>query len=149
MSRDNEVIEIRPAIVDDAATIAVLCGQLGYPISGERIRVRLEQLLGNEAHALYVAERAGRYVIGWVHICVRPLVIADRHAQIEGLVVEDKYRRSGVGRLLMDAAESWARARACEFIYVRSNIVRTGAHRFYERLGYAEVKTQRSFLKNL
>jgi GNAT superfamily N-acetyltransferase len=49
----------------------------------------------------------------------------------------------------MERAEEWAQEKGCESVYVRSNAVRERAHRFYERIGYTNVKTSLTFRKAL
>lgn len=49
----------------------------------------------------------------------------------------------------MERAERWAREQGCWAIYLRSNVVREGAHAFYERLGYERVKMQLALRKAL
>jgi len=51
--------------------------------------------------------------------------------------------------LLMKHAEEWARQQGSEVVRLWSSASRTVAHRFYERLGYTNVKTQYSFVKPL
>jgi GNAT superfamily N-acetyltransferase len=75
--------------------------------------------------------------------------VADPQTEIGGLVVDESYRRRGVGRLLMEQAERWAREKGCGAICLRSNVVRKDAHAFYERIGYSNVKTSRVFHKIL
>ena len=55
----------------------------------------------------------------------------------------------GIGKLLMERAEMWAREHGCKIVSLRSNVIRERAHAFYERLGYKHVKTQKSFRKVL
>jgi hypothetical protein len=45
--------------------------------------------------------------------------------------------------------EEWAREREIDEGGVRSNVVRTDSHPFYERLGYTRVKTQHAYRKGL
>jgi len=140
---------IRLASVGDAGRIAVLCQQLGYPASQEQVQRRLRQIQQDESHAVYVAEQSEGRVVGWVHVYICQLVVADPQAGIGGLVVDQGYHRRGVGRLLMEQAERWAREKGCWAVHLRSNIVRKGAHLFYERIGYSNVKTSRVFHKVL
>lgn len=140
---------VRLARAGDAERIAVLCQQLGYPASQEQVQRRLDQIQQNGGHALYVAEQSDGHVVGWVHVCVRQLVVADPQAEIGGLVVDEGYRCRGVGRLLMEQAERWARGKGCWAVYLRSNVVRKGAHLFYERIGYSNIKTSLVFQKAL
>ncbi|RLC64969.1 MAG: N-acetyltransferase [Chloroflexi bacterium] len=152
MSQDNsdhDRVTVRLASVGDSESITVLCHQLGYPTSREEMQQRLEQVLQDERHAVFVAELSDGRVAGWVHVHLRWLVIADLGAEIEGLVVDQSCRRRGIGRLLMQRAEEWARRRGCRAVQLRSNVIRKGAHVFYENIGYSIVKTQLTFRKVL
>ncbi|MFB3920620.1 MAG: GNAT family N-acetyltransferase [Terriglobia bacterium] len=87
--------------------------------------------------------------VGWVHVFVCHLVESDAFTEIGGLVVDEKWRGAGIGRLLVEQAEAWARAKGCTSIRLRSNIIRQEAHQFYSKLGYRIVKTQHAFTKTL
>jgi GNAT superfamily N-acetyltransferase len=148
-ANDSNKATIRPVRAgDDAERIAALCQQLGYPASQEEVQRRLNQIQQHEQHAVYVAELSG-HVIGWVHAYVSQLVVADPQAEIGGLVVDEGHRRCGVGRLLMQQAEQWAREKGCWAVYLRSNVVRKDAHAFYEGVGYSSAKTSMVFRKAL
>lgn len=144
---DDQVI-IRLARIEDTERIAELATQLGYPTTLEEMRHRLAQVLQIGDHAAYVAELDGR-VVGWGHVCVRPLMQVDRAAEIEGLVVDDACRGQGIGRLLIQKIERWVCEKGCDTIYVRSNIIRERAHGFYQGLGYENIKTSLTFRKLL
>ena len=145
---DSAPVAIRLAKQQDAEQIALLCRQLGYPASERQIQQRLAILLSENDQALYVAQRPGGPLLGWVHVYRCPLVHTDPEAQIGGLVVDEASRRSGAGQRLMQAAEQWAREHNCWAMYLRSNIIRKDAHRFYERIGY-EIVTSSVFRKRL
>lgn len=145
---DRQII-IRLARTDDAEPIAVLCQQLGYPVSSEEARRRLEHIHREDRHVVYVAELPDGHVAGWVHVHARSLLLVDLHAEIGGLVVDEGHRGRGIGKLLMQRAEEWARGQGCWAVYLRSNIIRKGAHAFYERVGYSVVKTSLTLCKAL
>ena len=140
---------IRPARRGDEPRIAALAGQLGYPAAPEEIRLRLESILENPAHALYVSEDAEAWVTGWVHVFLHQAIESAPRAEVGGLVVDSARRGRGVGQLLMERAEQWAREHGCREVSLRSNVVREEAHRFYQRLGYRIVKTQHAFRKSV
>ena len=141
-------IEVRPARPSDAERVAALSGQLGYPCSPQEIEERLRRLERAKGHAVFVAERSGR-VVGWVDVHVSRTVTTPTQAEVGGLVVEEACRGGGVGRLLMQRAEQWAREHECRVVRLRSNVIRADAHAFYTRLGYTEFKTQKNFRKEL
>jgi GNAT superfamily N-acetyltransferase len=146
---DSSQVTIRLASPEDANCIAALCYQLGYPATQEEVQRRLNQIQQDEHHAVYVAELSNGHVVGWVHVYVGQLVVKDRQAEIGGLIVGEGYRRCGIGQLLMQQAEQWAHAKECWAVHLRSSIVRKGAHVFYERIGYRDVKAQLAFRKVL
>jgi GNAT superfamily N-acetyltransferase len=88
-------------------------------------------------------------VVGWIHGAEHELIETGRHCEILGLVVDAEHRQVGAGRLLVAAVEAWAADRGLDDVAVRSNVVRTESHPFYERLGYRRVKTQHAYRKRL
>jgi GNAT superfamily N-acetyltransferase len=110
---------------------------------------RLERLLRRANDLILVAEVPPRGIVGWLHGAEQELLESGRRCEILGLVVDAEYRGRGLGRLLVDGAESWATARGLGLMAVRSNVARSESHPFYERLGYARVKTQHAYRKHL
>src|SRR5580658_8204390 len=124
--------KIRPAHHSDHERIAELAGQLSYPSTPEEIARRLQGLQRTAETAVFVAE-----------------LEADARAEVSGLVVDERFRSQQVGEHLLARAEEWARGNGCQAIALRSNVIRDRAHKFYERHGYAHIKTQKAFRKQL
>ena len=62
---------------------------------------------------------------------------------LEGIFIEEEYRKSGAGKKLLNSFENWANKQynndyQIEITYINSNV---NAKRFYESLGYNPVKT--------
>jgi len=145
----KQELKIRIANIRDAARLAELSGELGYPATPAQICQRLRGIRPAAQHALFVAETKGAGVIGWIHVSKQPLLEVDLRAEINGLVVGEGHRSLGAGARLLAAAEDWARKHDCKGMSVRSNVIRERAHRFYERNGFEHYKTQKSFRKPL
>jgi GNAT superfamily N-acetyltransferase len=141
--------EIRKAKQADAARIAALSGQLGYPTTTKQMAARLKAALREKNAACFVAETKENGVIAWVHVSVTPLLEVERRAEVNGLVVDENARGLGAGAILLETAEKWARKRRCSGMSVRSNVIRERAHRFYLKNGYQHYKTQKAFRKAL
>jgi GNAT superfamily N-acetyltransferase len=142
-------VSIRRATLRDAPRLAALSEVLGYPVAVETIAQRLRRLLERTEEVVLVAELAPGRVVGWLHAAEQELLESGRRCEILGLVVDGDHRDQGVGRRLVDAVESWASTRGLEQMAVRSNVVRTESHPFYERLGYVRTKTQHAYRKRL
>ncbi len=141
-------LRIRRANASDIARLASLAGELGYPTTTAEMKVRFRRVKPAALNAIFVAESEGE-VIGWTHVSVSFLLEVPLRAEINGLIVGESSRSLGTGARLLDAAEAWARARKCEGMSVRSNVIRDRAHAFYERNGYEHYKTQKAFRKPL
>lgn len=135
---------IREARVEDAAAVAALSGELGYPITAEHAAAHIREPRGV---TLLVAERGDGIAIAWIELAVRRTVEFGEAAEIQAFVVTARERGRAVGSALLAAAESWARDRHLSRIRVRSNVVRERTHRFYLERGYTERKRQVVFDK--
>jgi GNAT superfamily N-acetyltransferase len=143
----HEVV-VRRATLADAESVARLCGQLGYAASVDETQARLRMIGSRPDQVVMVAENGGA-VVAWIDLHIEHSIAAGKTVQIAGLVVDENHRGSGVGRLLMRHAEEWARSNGCSSVRLRSNIIRSQAHQFYEKLGYKVTKTQKAFAKEL
>ena len=132
---------IRRARPEDAARLAQLSTELGYPMAPGEAAARFAELSGHADHALLVAESGGR-VAGWIQVSLPRIFETPARAEIAGLVVDETARGAGIGRNLVAAAVDWARERGCVAIRVRSNVLRERAHAFYRREGFGDLKTQ-------
>ncbi|HEY0181002.1 MAG TPA: GNAT family N-acetyltransferase [Dokdonella sp.] len=140
---------IRCARTYDAAALAALAGELGYPATRREIVARLAAIEARADACVLVAEDAEGRVVGWLHVAETAHLVDAAGAEILGLVVAAHARGSGIGAELVCAGEAWARRRGAERMTVRSRVERTRAHDFYARNGYARRKTQVVFSKPL
>jgi GNAT superfamily N-acetyltransferase len=141
------MIRIRPMLVEDAAAVANLTTQLGYPVGAAELGRRFDALSARSDDAVFVATDADDRPIGWIHVGLLVGLATSDAAGIHGLVVDEAERSAGVGAALVAAGESWARDRGVSTITVRSRIARVRAHRFYAGLGYRETKRSLVFEK--
>lgn len=142
-------MRIRLMTSADAVEVAALCTQLGYPATPAEVAHRLSLLDGRDDSAAFVAEDADERVAGWIQVAGRVLLEAAPYAEIGGLIVDERVHGQGIGRMLLETAEAWARRRGYDEVRLRSHIAREGAHAFYSRLGYEPIGTAHSFLKTL
>jgi GNAT superfamily N-acetyltransferase len=141
-------ISVRVARESDAPEISALTFQLGYEVSTGNVAARLSRILVRGDQQFLVAELDG-HAVGWVHTSIFEYIESDAFVVIGGLVVDKNFRGQGIGSLLMAQAEEWARSRGCSIVRLWSTSTRTASHRFYQDLGYTNIKTQYSFAKSL
>ena len=146
MRPSADQVEIRHAGPDDAALIAPLLSQLGYPVEPAAVAARFAGLT-NVGDAALLAIRGGD-ALGCATLHATPVLHRPASVgRITSLVVAEGARGQGIGRALMAEAERVLTERGCGLIEVTSNRTRTEAHAFYEKLGY--VATSFRFAKTI
>ena len=130
---------VRLAQPGDAAQVAALLAELGYPDNRtEEVRRRLAMWERETAGLALVAERQGQ-VLGVIAVTAIPYLEREgRWGRIVALVVSSACRGQGIGRLLVDAAEEAAGELGCVTMEVTSRRSRTESHPFYRNLGYED-----------
>jgi ribosomal-protein-alanine N-acetyltransferase len=103
-------------------------------------REELSRFMSQRGSGTWVAEESGE---------IAGFLIAERRAQkvahIVTIDVPDRWRRRGVGSLLMDAAEHWAREQKLLLVSLETAENNTAAQRLYEARGYRKVNRVESY----
>ncbi|MDG9712479.1 GNAT family N-acetyltransferase [Streptomyces sp. DH10] len=137
-------IGIRPALPGDIPAIVAMLADdaLGstrespddlapYQAAYERLQIDPNQLL-------VVADADGE-VVGTLQLTIIPGLSrkGSTRSIIEGVRVHSSQRGHGLGARLIEWAIEESRRQDCQLVQLTSDAVRTDAHRFYERLGFA------------
>jgi GNAT superfamily N-acetyltransferase len=142
------MISIRPMTVDDIQAAQDLLLQLGYPLHRDEVARRFALVIGATDHIVFVAGQGGR-TVALCHVYARPALDKPPEAVVQALVVDAALRGSGVGKMMMAAAETWARDHGFSSVALSSNVARTEAHAFYEGIGYDKGGISQQFRKTL
>jgi GNAT superfamily N-acetyltransferase len=140
----NESVCVRPMAEDDIAAGRLLLDQLGYDLTPTEMRRRYAVIANTTGHTILVAECEARPV-GLVHFYTRPALDKPPEVIVQAIVIDAAYRGRGIGKILMSAAEGWASERGYNSVALYSNVSRSGAHSFYETLGYQFIATSHLF----
>lgn len=109
-------------------------------------------LADKEHQAVFVAARPNGRLGGFIEVSIHPHAIGCETRNvgyIEGWYSDPDLRRSGTGRDLIAAAESWARAKGCREMAsdsLQDNKVGIAAH---QACGYTVTGTLVHFMKRL
>jgi len=134
--------------IEDATEVNQLSAQLGYPLSIEETEKNIAAVIASKYDDAFVAVHENQ-IIGWIGVSQAVLVEVMPHCEINGLVVDEKYRGKGIGKLLLEKAAQWGREKANNKLRLRCNVIRTEAHEFYQHLGFREIKQQKVFEINI
>ncbi|HEY1775052.1 MAG TPA: GNAT family N-acetyltransferase [Solirubrobacteraceae bacterium] len=138
---------VRDAEAGDAAAVAVLLAELGYPGSEDLAAERLDHFAADPRSRVQVALSGGE-VAGLVATHIVPRLDSDlRSCRIVDLVVTEHQRRRGIATALLEAAAAEARRQGATRLDLSSGDGREDAHAFYRSAGF-ELNA-RSFFKRL
>ncbi len=142
-------MELRGMQPRDLPAVRELSRQLGYENTFEEISRRYEMIRERKDHHQCVAVDENNTVRGFMHIFVFCALHEPLYAKLKSLVVEEKFRGRGVGRLLVTEALRWARTRGIERISLESQAFRADTHRFYRNLGFSETREYYRFERHV
>ncbi|MDD1762510.1 MAG: GNAT family N-acetyltransferase [Methanothrix sp.] len=138
MAAEKEYL-IREAEAVDAPAVASLISQLGYPVSPEEMTGRLKILCSLPEYVTFVAEAHGE-VIGIVGAYRSySLEFSGLYGRLTALVVDEGWRGRGVGKMLLDAIETWLVGQGAVLLVLTSSNHRQGTHEFYKHNGYLDT----------
>ena len=125
---------------DYTSAAAIWRDVLGFSsITDENVVGTYEKMKGDDRYCTFVAE-VNNVVVGFA-TTVETLAIdhPNGYMKLNGLAVLPAFQRCGIGKMLMERVEELARERNISLIGLASGFQRTGAHKFYERLGYQKL----------
>ncbi|MFF5306234.1 GNAT family N-acetyltransferase [Streptomyces sp. NPDC013161] len=136
-------LEIRAAVTEDVPAIVGMLAD--DPLGSQRespddltpYLAALERLAADPNQHLVVAVREGR-VVGTLQLTVVPGLSRKGATRsiIEAVRIHADERGSGLGTQLIEWAIAESRRQGCQLVQLTSDVTRTDAHRFYERLGF-------------
>ena len=143
-------VRIRPAELPDLDRLAEMCEAL-WPISSAEEHARELRLLLNGKASLVVtmplvilvAEVKYGGLVGFVEVDLRSHADGCDPSRpvgyIEGWYVGEEYRQYGIGKMLIAAAEEWARSHGCAEVASDAVIDNVVSQRAHEALGFEVV----------
>jgi N-acetylglutamate synthase-like GNAT family acetyltransferase len=140
---------IRNASHKDLLKLISLVEQFGYPIQKQDLLQNIELFLHAPYKAIWVAEKKGK-VVGCLAIDLINLFhTKEKLARIVTLVVDEKERKQGIARKLVEKAEEFAKSMHCSVVELTTGISKKKMDDFYKKLHYTEKEKKIYFTKDL
>lgn len=143
-------INIRPASAGDRDFILSLVPRLvefGPPtwrnvprMIATDIQVLTDQLLNHPPDiSFFIAEDEKGHPLGFIHLqSGTDYYNHDKHGHIANVIVAPEGEGLGIGRMLIEKGEEWARARGYRWLTLSVFAQNVRAREVYQRLGYGE-----------
>ncbi|MDR1531651.1 MAG: GNAT family N-acetyltransferase [Clostridiales bacterium] len=106
---------------------------------------RIWDKIENENIKYFIAKDNDK-IIGSCYIIIIPNLTFNGKSigYIENVITDEKYRRKGIGKKIMEMAINYAKEENCYKVVLQSGIKRTTAHKFYEAIGF-NAGTKKAF----
>lgn len=142
-------LNIREAAINDVFALTELMNELGYETTMDEMKGRFEHIHNHEDYKTFIAtiDTKSTGMVGLVRNYSYEHNKA--YVRILALVTNGQFRRIGIGKKLIAAAENWAREIGADKILLNcgNREERTIARSFYLKIGY-HVKSS-GFVKKL
>jgi GNAT superfamily N-acetyltransferase len=153
-------IQIRRAVIEDAAAIADLLHEVGFferinreapEETRERVSRHLALCLADDSHSIYVAESSQGGLAGYAAAHWLPyLFLAGPEGYVSELFLREAARGQGTGARLLDAIKAEALQRGCGRLNLLNNRERESYLRgFYAKQGWEERPDMANFIYRL
>jgi|SRR5688572_4115840 len=143
---------VRPAVLGDEELLAVLNGlvhelhvanrpEYFKPTRAENVSAWFRSLLQKPTALIWIAEEDGvpvGYALAFLHErAENPFCPARRWCEIDQIAVDDKWRRRGIARTLLQRVLAEVRGRGIRDVEMGSWSFNEAAHHAFRRLGFA------------
>ncbi|CAH0121106.1 Aminoglycoside N(6')-acetyltransferase type 1 [Paenibacillus sp. CECT 9249] len=143
------IVKADISTLDELTTLAL---KLWPDHSRDDIRSEFEELLESEKDIFYLAFVEGVYV-GFIHMSLRHDYVEGSHSSpvgyVEGIYVDDKYRRKGISKKLVEAGEQWSKSLGCSQMASDTQLDNDGSQQFHKKIGFREAGRIVAFIKDL
>ncbi|WP_159649515.1 GNAT family N-acetyltransferase [Erysipelothrix aquatica] len=143
----KNTVLVRPACTEDLAAIHNLSRiELGYDHDFDTLKSTFQMLQTDPNHKVQVA-MLENVVVGFLHVNRYDSLLGPAMTNIMAIAVNHNYQGQGIGKILLNAAELWAREQQTFGIRLLSSESRVNAHGFYQHNDYVSHKKQLKFEK--
>jgi GNAT superfamily N-acetyltransferase len=129
-------IEILPQ--SDYYKIVPLTLQLSPELKEELILQRLEEMKTTGFNIIGANDKLDDTLMAISGFWVNTKLYSGRYLEIDNFVVGANHRGKGLGKLMVDWMENYAKSINCQMIMLDAYIINTEAHKFYEREGFTK-----------
>lgn len=132
---------IREAKVDDYPVCLPLFETLYHGDIGPDFKQTFESYVSNEDDVVLLAEHSNKTIGILVGSCHLDIDWEGRTAKVDALIVDESYRKKGIGKKLVQRFIAIARKKHCKAIKSRINRKNVVAQKFHKHLGFTEADT--------
>lgn len=132
--KDN-AISIRIIEADEIFIILPLLQKIGnYSVSEEILKERLQEMTEQNYECLGVYD--ANLLIGICGLWFQTRHYAGRSLEMDHVIIDDAYRRHGIGEMIIDFVSDYANKKSCNWIELNSYVHNFPSHKFFYNQGF-------------
>jgi len=151
-SRKQWNAAIAPADESRLDALARLGCKLWPENDKKAMREEFRELLASDRDAVFVADLDGQ-TVGFVHVSLRTDYVEGAASSpvgfVEGLYVDETFRRGGIARALITACEKWAKSRGCRELGSDTGLDDVPGQLFHLKAGFREARRLVAYIKTI
>jgi len=136
---EEKMIEYGVLMENELLSLLELYQQLNPTdnIMSEKVAKNIWNDIKNQNIKYFVAKENGK-VVSSCYVCIIPNLTRGGKSIgfIENVITDTKYRRMGIGKIVVENAIEYAKEQNCYKVLLQSGNKRTEAYRFYEAIGF-------------
>lgn len=145
-------IQYRKAVKTDVESIAMLAVQMWTGHTSEELDDGFAAAIENENSVIYLLI-VDEDVVGFAQCGLRHDYVEGTSSSpvgyLEGIFVEEKYRKQGYAKQLLNCCEQWAKEKGCTEFASDCELDNEISQKFHMSLGFEEANRIICFKKNL
>jgi ribosomal protein S18 acetylase RimI-like enzyme len=119
-------------------------GEPPHTYVGSELYQVLTKIIQDDNAVIFLAQVAQR-TVGLVEVYLRqdepnPLRVSHRYGYLQSLMVDERFRRRGIGTRLVEAAHRWAQEKGAAEVRLEIWEFKAGPLEFYEQSGYRTLR---------
>lgn len=145
-------ISLQSPTLETLQTWLTLRKKLWHLSSEEKHLREIKEHLDSDKKHAFIAYADDNIPVGFIEVSLRDYAEGCTHSPvgyIEGWFVDEAYRRKGIGRILMQTAEQWAREHGCTQIASDAEQANATSIDAHKRLGFKAYNTLVHFIKDI
>ena len=145
-------LEVIKATKKDALTVAGLAIQMWEDNVLEELAAELAEIINSSEAAVFLGMVDGQ-AVGFAQCQLRHDYVEGTETSpvgyLEGIFIEEAYRRKGFAKQLLAACEEWAKEQGCTEFASDCELINTESLKFHLSLGFEEANRVICFTKSL
>ena len=152
MEERGENFMVKKAIKEEAAMVAALAVQMWNSHTIEELEQEFFELINSEDSAIFLAIEDMKPV-GFAQCGLRHDYVEGTNSSpvgyLEGIFVQEEYRKNGLAKELLKACETWSKEQGCSEFASDCELENENSLKFHLKMGFEEVNRVICFMKRI